>query len=129
MSKSEVLSIFNKQFTEYLKLMVDLFPEDKDIKNTEITLLSLKKMNPRIIIQVWYKYVTTKYKEHIYAGNLDYFIQKNYAEDLTDTENSRFILNKIEVLRAPIAKLNPENKERTLVLLKNLSQLSEVYVK
>jgi len=127
MSKIEIVSVFNKQFTEYLKLMCTLFPEDNDIKSTESSLLSLRKVNPRIIIQIWYKYITLKYRDEIYEDNLDYFITKNYADDLNDTDNAKFILRKIEVLRAPISKLNLENKKKTLVFLKNLTKLSDIY--
>ena len=127
MSKIEIVSVFNKQFTEYLKLMCALFPEDNDIKNTETSLLSLRKVNPKIIIQIWYKYITIKYRDEIYADNLDYFITKNYAEDLNDTDNAAFILRKIEILRTPISKLDRENKEKTLIFLKNLTKLSDIY--
>jgi len=129
MSKTEIVSVFNKQFAEYLKLMTMLFPDDTDIKSTETSLLALRKVNPRIIIQIWYKYITLKYREQIYADNLDYFVTKNYADDLNDTDNAKFILRKIEVLRAPISKLNSENKEKTLVFLKNLTNLSDIYCK
>lgn len=127
MDKSAILKGFNNQFEEFLEDVEVLFPNNNDIKTTKTGLLMLRKANPKMIIGVWYKYVCEKYEEEIENENIEYFLIKDYSEDLKKNPNSSQVLQGIDKLRAPLRELDETNKKKSIQYLKNLNQLSKIY--
>lgn len=127
MDKSTILKGFNNQFEEFLDDVVILFPENKDVKTTQTGLMMLRKANPKMIIGVWYRYVCEKYEEEIEKENIEYFLNKDYSEDLQKNPNSSQVLQGIDKLREPLRQLDEANKRKTIQYLKNLNQLSKIY--
>jgi len=127
MDKPALLKGFNNQFEEFLEDVETLFPENKDIKTTKTGLLMLRRANPKMIISVWYKYVCEKYEEEIENENIEYFLQKDYSEDLLKNPNSSQVLQGIDKIRTPLRDLDETNKKKSIQYLKNLNQLSKIY--
>ena len=128
MDKSAILKGFNNQFEEFLEDVVVLFPENNDVKTTQTGLMMLRKANPKMIIGVWYRYVCEKYEEEIENENIEYFLTKDYSEDLKKNPNSSQVLQGIDKLREPLRQLEEANKKKTIQYLKNLNQLSKIYI-
>lgn len=127
MDKTAILKGFNNQFEEFLEDVENLFPENKDIKTTKTGLMMLRKANPKMIIGVWYKYVYEKYEDYIENENIEYFLEKDYSEDLQKNPNASQVLEGIDKLRQPLKELDESNKKKTIQYLKNLNQLSKIY--
>ena len=128
MDKSAILKGFNNQFEEFLEDVETLFPENKDIKTTKTGLLMLRRANPKMIIGVWYKYVCEKYESHIENEDIEYFLEKDYSEDLQKNPNSSQVLQGIDKIREPLRQLDETNKKKSVQYLKNLNQLSKIYI-
>jgi len=127
MDKSAILKGFNNQFEEFLEDVENLFPDNKDIKTTKTGLLMLRKANPKMIISVWYRYVCEKYENYIENEDIEYFLQKDYSEDLQKNPNASQVLQGIDKIRQPLRELEETNKKKTVQYLKNLNQLSKIY--
>jgi hypothetical protein len=127
MDKSSILKGFNNQFEEFLEDIETLFPNNNDIKTSKTGLMMLRKANPKMIINVWYRYVCEKYEEEIENENIEYFLEKDYSEDLKKNPNSSQVLQGIDNLRQPLRELEESNKKKTIQYLKNLNQLSKIY--
>jgi hypothetical protein len=127
MDKSAILKGFNNQFEEFLEDVVILFPENKDVKTAQTGLMMLRKANPKMVIGVWYRYVCEKYEEEIEKENIEYFLQKDYSEDLKKNPNASQVLEGIDKIRQPLRELDESNKKKTIQYLKNLNQLSKIY--
>jgi hypothetical protein len=119
-----ISSIFNKQLDEFISDILIIFPEDEDILVAKNSILLAKKANPRIIIKGWFKFVTSKYCSEIMSGDIEFFLNKDYAEDLTNIEGSDKIIEIINRLRMPIRDTTNENKQKSLKYIQNLTQLS-----
>jgi hypothetical protein len=128
MNKSEILSAFNNHIQEFFKDVIIIYPDDDDIKVANSSLSVMRKANPRLVIEMWKEYML-KYKKEINEGNIDFFINKNYADDLRTTSNSSVILEKIDTLREPMKKMDPENLKKTIKYVQNLTKLCEIYYK
>ena len=64
MSKnSTILQTFNNQLIEFL-MMLRIFPDNMDILKTKNYISTIRKMNPRLIIQLWKEFIS------IYTRNL-----------------------------------------------------------
>jgi hypothetical protein len=128
MDKTTILKAFNNQFEEFLEDVELLFPDNRDIKTSKTGLLMLRKANPKKIVSVWYRYVCVKYEDEIEKENLDYFLTKDYSDDLKMDEGaSNKIMEGIDKIREPLRQLDQSNRKKTLQYLKNLNQLSKMY--
>lgn len=127
MDKSTVLKAFNNHFFEFIDDIIGIFPENNDIKTTKTFFEMTKKGNATLLIKVWYTYVYKPYAEILDAGNLDFFINKDYSEDMSSLTNAKDILSSIDKIRNPIKEMSDANKAHSLSYLTNLNKLSNIY--
>lgn len=127
MDKSTVLKAFNNHFFEFIDDIIGIFPENNDIKTTKTFFEMTKKGNATLLIKVWYTYVYKPYAEILDAGNLDFFINKDYSEDMSSLTNAKDILASIDKIRNPIKEMSDANKAHSLSYLTNLNKLSNIY--
>lgn len=128
MDKSTILKAFNNQFEEFVEDIEVLFPENNDIKTTKTALNMMRKANPKRLCDVWFRYIYSKYGDEINNGNIDYFLTKDYSNDLKMDEKSiNKVLEAIDKIKSPIQKLDEKNKNKCIQYLKNLNQLCQIY--
>ena len=127
-SNSTILTAFNDHFVEFLDDIIRVFPDDSDILASKNSASLIRKANPRLIIQIWNSYLVGRYKDMIDAGNIDFFINKDYADDLVHADNSKKIVEVIDRLRNPIKMMTPEDQAKTMKYIQNLTKLSAIYV-
>jgi len=121
---SNLLTIFNDHFAEFINDIQSVFPEDPDILTAKNALFAIRKANPKLIPRIWIKYVATPYQEQIVAGDIEFFIKKNYANDLSRTGNPDQIMDSIDRLRNPVKQMNPVNQQKTMKYIQNLCKIS-----
>jgi len=125
--KSTILKLFNEHFFEFMDELSIIFPENLDIV-ASINLFKLtKSANVTLLIKIWYTYVESPYGDILRQGNLDYFLDKDYKDDLVNLPNAANALRGIDMLRKPIKETSQVNKEHSLNYIKNLCKMSVVY--
>ena len=127
MAQVNYLSVFNKHFVDFLSDIEMVFPEDVDIKTAKNSVLLLQKANPSLLIKLWKKHVMEKYQSQIDAGDIKFFIEKDYNYDLSKTGNSSQINEIIDRLREPVSQMGEENKEKSIKYIQNLSKIANIY--
>lgn len=123
-NNTNLLTIFNDHFVEFISDIQSVFPEDADILAAKNSLIAIRKANPKLIVKIWIKFVVTPYQEQILAGDVNFFIDKDYSNDLTKTGNSDQIMQSIDRLREPVKNMNPENQKKTMKYIQNLSKIA-----
>ena len=118
------LTIFNEQFSEFLNDVRLVFPDDVDVLSASNSLLSIKKINPKLLVKIWIKYVVVPYNNEITMGDISFFINKNYSTDLLQNDKSDKIMESIDRLRLPIKNMDPINQAKTMKYIQNLSKLA-----
>lgn len=133
-SNQQILKTFLDQFDQFLEDIVGVFPDDKELVSGKMYFEGLRKINPRIIITYWKYLVADKYDDNVETENIDFFINKNYNEDIETIAKARnwdgdysYINNKIEAIRDQIVKLSDTNKKVTMKYIINLTRLSKLY--
>jgi hypothetical protein len=126
MSNTNLLTIFNDHFVEFITDIHNVFPEDPDILTAKNSLIAIRKANPKLIVKIWIKYVANPYRERILAGDINFFIEKDYAGDLTKSNHTDKIMESIDRLRDPVKQMNPENQQKTMKYIQNLCKISEL---
>lgn len=118
---------FNSLFIEFLDDIISIFPENDDMKTSRDSFDMIKKINPSIIIKSWYKYVFLHYATYIEHGNIDYFLNKDYSQDLSIIQKSDEMLKIIDKVREPLKTLDIYNKKICTEYLQKLNKLSLLY--
>ena len=125
--KTTISKAFNTHLFEMLDDIITIYPESVEINTAKTSLESIKKMNPTTIIKVWYNFVFLRYQTEIESGNLSFFFEKDYKEDLSNLNNNDTVLKLIDNVRAPLKNMSEENKQHTVCYLQNLNKLSQMY--
>jgi len=126
-NKSLILSGFNNHFSEFMDDVLNIFPTNKDILTAKKILANIRSVNPKLIITFWKNYILVKYGTQIERGDCDYFLKKDYAADIYDTDGSPELKDAIERLRGPLSELSDDNLAKCVKYLQNLSKLSMLY--
>jgi hypothetical protein len=130
--KSTLLKAFNGQIEEFLEDIVILFPENREIKTSKTAIVMMKQANPKMLLSVWYRYIYMKYAEKIEEENIDYFLNKDYTDDVAKLEKNNSggssVIESINKLKGPLRELDEENTSKCLQYLKNLNNLSNMYM-
>ena len=123
---SNILTAFNDHFEEFVNDIQGVFPNDSDILTAKNALLAVRKANPRMIVKIWVTFVVGKYKSEIEAGNLEFFINKDYSDDVSSAAYSDKIMDSIDRLRSPIKQMSTENQAKVMKYIQNLTKLAEL---
>ena len=118
------LTVFNDHFTEFVNDIQCVFPEDTDILSAKNSLISIRKINPKLLVKIWIKYVVTPYQDEINSGNIHFFIDKDYSSDLSKNDNADKIMESIDRLRMPVKNMDSTNQAKTMKYIQNLSKLA-----
>ena len=127
--KSIVLKAFNNHFFDFFNEIMTIFPENVDIKSSIDLFHLTKKANPTLLVKIWYQFVEQPYGELIQKDDLDYFINKDYKEDVVQMPYSENVLQGIDSIRKPIKEMSDHNKKQSVEYIKNLCKLSAAYTK
>jgi hypothetical protein len=127
MASSTVLNGFNNHFMEFVEDIIRIFPNDVDILSAKNSFTLIRKANPKLIIKIWMSYVVDKYAEQIDSGDISFFLDKDYGEDLTNAQNSAQIIEAINRLRNPVKMMTPDEQEKTMKYIQNLKKLCVMY--
>lgn len=123
---SNILTAFNDHFLEFVNDVQAVFPEDADILSAKNSLITIRKANPKMIVKIWNTFIVGKYKAEIEAGDLDFFMSKDYSSDLAVSQNPDKIVESINRLRDPIRNMGPDNQAKVLKYIQNLTKLAEL---
>lgn len=127
MEKTDLLSAFNNHFIDYLDDIERIFPEDMDIKTAINYLKTIRKMNPKLIIRIWKNYICDPYREPITNGDINFFMNKNFNEDVKYLDSQKEILDKIESIKKITMQMGDDNLKKNLQYIQNLLKLCDLY--
>tara|TARA_B100000902_G_scaffold73466_1_gene78586 strand:- start:3102 stop:3509 length:408 start_codon:yes stop_codon:yes gene_type:complete len=125
-NKPLFLKAFNNQFTEMLNDIESVIPNNIDVITAKKNLVKIKLVNPKLVVKSWYEWVTCKYQKEIESGDYNFFINKDYnnSGDVYDST----ILEAIERMRSTVSNLDEQDKKIVLSYVKNLCDLSKLYM-
>ena len=125
--KSLLMNAFNDHFFEFIDDIESVFVNDLSIKKVKSALTLIRKMNPALIIKIWHKYISSNYEKEINDNNINFFIEKDYKNDLVNIDSSDNITKHIDCLREPIRNMGKENQDKSFKYIQNLCLLSKLY--
>ena len=123
---TNILTAFNDHFEEFVNDIHRVFPDDPDILTAKNSFLAARRANPKLIVKIWKLYVVSKYRQEIESGNLEFFINKDYNNDVSISPYSDKITESIDRLRDPVKKMNEDEQAKTLKYIQNFTKISDL---
>lgn len=123
MEKRDVIEAFNKHFLELWDDIARLFPDDKELRAARLVLRGLISVAAQTVYKVFKSYVYDKYRVEIMEGNINYFLEKKYDDDLRNMDSN--VLLKIDNMRGPIKRMASDDKASVVKYMQNLCRLVE----
>ena len=120
-----ITGAFTNQFKELCADLESVFKDDVEVRTACTAMRGLLTANPKLLTQTFYERVAVPYDRQFEAGNCEFFLKKDYTEDL-QLKNSSAMLRKIESLKEPISKLDTVCQLAFLKYFANLSKLSRL---
>lgn len=130
MTTPTLLTAFNDHFMEFVNDIHEVFPDDVDILSAKNSFSMVRKMNPKLLIKSWDSLVVGKYQSAIEAGDLSFFMNKDYTNDLQavpNNPNAERIVSAIDRLRTPIKSMSTDNQAKIMKYIQNLTKISNLY--
>lgn len=126
--KITIQRAFNTLLMDFFKDIQSIYPDNTEISFAADSFEALKRMNPSIIIRAWYNYAYLPYASYIDGGDLDFFLNKDYSEDI-DTKSGKKdeFLKMIDKVRKPLSEMDDVNREHTKEYLRKLNKLSHLW--
>jgi hypothetical protein len=126
MNNSLVVSTFISQLDECLTDISSVYSTDKRFVRCKLYLDTLKQSNPKMIVTTWKTMVADKYDTQIQKGDVSFFLEKDYTEELPVYNPT--IDQAIQDLRKAIREMSPDNQNKAIQYIQNLCKLSKLYV-
>ena len=123
---TNILTAFNDHFLEFVNDIERVFPDDPDILTSKNSFLAARKANPKLIVKIWKLYVVAKYRKEIESGNIEFFVNKDYRNDVSVSPYSDKITESIDRLRNPIKIMDIENQTKAIKYIQNFTKLSDL---
>jgi len=135
--KKIIFKTFISQLEEFFNDMEQIFPKDDDLKYCKNTMNLVKKANPKKLIEGWYTNISSKYYNEINNGNVKYFLEKDFDEDIKNIKmnkisyininSTNYMFKMIDKIKTNIKSMNNDNMEKSVQYIKNLTNLSTIY--
>ena len=121
---SSVLKAFNNHLLEFIEDVIRIFPENLDIKTGKTFIEGVKKVNPKKIITYWRDNILALYETEILEGDITFFINKDYRNDIGIEAQT---LKVLEDIRGLVKETTQDNKDKAMKYLQNLTKLCKLY--
>ena len=118
---------FNTHLLEFLNDIISIYPNNQYIAQAKSSFETIKRANPSIIVKAWFKHVYMPYQDIIDSGNITFFFEKDYTQDVQSLSNASDIIKIIDKIRGPINAMDSANKDHCAEYIKNLSKISALY--
>jgi len=124
-----IIRTFNELFFELLDDVIKILPNSAGIKTARRAFQTLSDLNKAVLIKCWHKFVYLKYKDQIFSGNIEFFFEKDYSEDIVKLSHPDKVLEVIDSIRDPVKEAcsTPINKAHVTTYIQNLTKLSIAY--
>ena len=123
--RSIVMKAFLNQFTDFVEDVQSVFPDNVDIDSAKTALMLMKKTNPRMLMNAWVTYIVGPYTEKIEKGDIGFFLDKDYTQDLEYMGNA--VMQKVDALRGPVCEMGAENQAKSMKYIQNLTKLAKLH--
>jgi hypothetical protein len=125
--KVSLMRAFNKCFYDFMDDIMSVFDDKQTFIQAKKNCEMIQSANPSILVRAWHQYVYSKYADIIDAGDTEFFLDKDYSDDVNQFDYAEHIMKVINTFRQPLKNLSPSNKDMAMKHIQMLSRVSAKY--
>lgn len=125
--KVSLMRAFNKCFYDFMDDIMTVFDDKTPFIQAKKNCEMIQSANPAMLVRAWFQYVYSKYADVIDSGNTEFFLDKDYSEDIGQFDYAEHIMKVINTFRHPLKNLSDSNKEMAMKHIQMLSKISAKY--
>lgn len=131
-NNSVYMKTFNDQFFQFCDDIYIVFPDEVTIPQAKNLALMVKKANPKLLISIWYRYISIPYEEIMLNGSMDeceaFLTTKDYSHDVRNLgKNADLTLKTISMMQERVSNMKEHDKLASMKYITNLIKLSKLY--
>jgi hypothetical protein len=125
---NQYLASFNDQIEKLADMLIKKFPDNTELKVAKNSMMMLKSMNNKKLIELYADKVYKNYKQHIMDKNEEFFLTKDFVNDTQEVKKTREAFELMNLLRNEWQGL--DNDEKTIIwkCFTALTLLTERYI-
>jgi hypothetical protein len=104
------VNVFNEKFSEFIKDLIETFPDDKDFKLCKQSFTLLQMVDERKPVEMFQIYAM-KYKEKIMNKEESFFLKHDFKEELSKSDDQNFSVELLLKLKECWKNLEQKNKD------------------
>ena len=109
---------------EFTDDIIRIFPQNLEIKTGKTFIEGIKRVNPKKIITYWRDNILNLYEKEITEGDITFFINKDYKNDIGNEVQT---LKVLEDIRGLVKNTNIENQKKAMKYIQNLTKICKLY--
>ena len=118
MSRKVLIDTFFNQFTDFLKQLENMYPDDTDFPVFITTLDLLKSTNPMLVVKFVKENIVDLYKDKILNKDESFFLDQDY------TQHGDVDLNIVHKLKKYVKDMSPNSKDVVWKYIELIMKLS-----
>jgi hypothetical protein len=118
MSRKVLIDTFFNQFTDFLKQLENMYPDDTDFPVFITTLDLLKSTNPILVVKFVKENIVDLYKDKILNKDESFFLDQDY------TKHGDVDLNIVHKLKKYVKDMSPNSKDVVWKYIELIMKLS-----
>jgi len=126
MSK-DTFQTFNKLYFEFLSFLKTYSDGDKLFNSFYNKNYIIKSTNIKLFIRGWYDNISSKYNDAIKDGNVSFFLNKDYVNDVFQMDKSNDIVKYINFFKQNFNNFEKSVIDQFIGYVKELTKLSYMY--
>ena len=123
MVSSIYVKLFNTHLREFINDIIIIFEDNSEVNRIKDKIKNVSLISSSKIIRLWYKY-SKKHKEEIRNKNLDYFLEREYIQEVEEY----WIMAFIDSAKKNIGETSDTNKSKIIEYIFNLTKISFMYI-
>lgn len=104
------VNVFNEKFSEFIKDLIETFPDDKDFKLCKQSFTLLQMVDEKKPVEMFQIYAM-KYKERIMNKEENFFLKHDFKEELERSDDPNFSVELLLKLKQCWKTLVQKNKD------------------
>jgi predicted ATP-dependent endonuclease of OLD family len=125
---NQYLSSFNDQIEKLADMLIKKFPDNTELKVAKNSMMMLKSMNNKKLIELFADKIYKNYKQHIMDRNEEFFLNKDFVNDTQEVKKTREAFELMELLRKEWRGLDADEKVVIWKCFTALTLLTERYI-
>lgn len=125
-----LVKVFSEHLYDFYNELIILYPKNNELKAGRTMVETLKKFNPKKLMESWKIYVVIPYEKQIMQGDLDYFLNHTFEEECSNTKygkkESQEWMNEIKSI---VKSMDTDNLNKSIKYFQNLTKICNIYYK